>query len=35
MNKWQVVVSGPQMIDDLRRATDDQLSFRGAADEAR
>ncbi|KAH9477542.1 Cytochrome P450 monooxygenase 103 [Psilocybe cubensis] len=30
MSRWIVVVSGPQMLDDIRRATDDQLSFREA-----
>ncbi|KDR66030.1 hypothetical protein GALMADRAFT_162272 [Galerina marginata CBS 339.88] len=31
MSKWLVVVSGPQMIDDIRQASDDQLSFEEAA----
>jgi hypothetical protein len=30
MANWMIVVSGPQMLDDLRRATDDQVSFREA-----
>jgi hypothetical protein len=30
ISKWMIVVSGPQMIDDIRRATDDQVSFRDA-----
>ncbi|KAJ7776606.1 cytochrome P450, partial [Mycena maculata] len=34
INQWHVIVSGPKMIDDIRRARDDQLSLRFAADEA-
>ncbi|GLB35443.1 putative cytochrome p450 [Lyophyllum shimeji] len=30
ISKWIVVVSGPQMVEDLRKATDDQVSFRDA-----
>ncbi|PPQ82607.1 hypothetical protein CVT25_007121 [Psilocybe cyanescens] len=30
ISRWLVIVSGPQMHDDIRRATDDQLSFRDA-----
>lgn len=30
MSRWLVVVSGPQMFDDIRQATDEQLSFREA-----
>ncbi|KAF8061617.1 cytochrome P450 [Lyophyllum atratum] len=30
ISKWTVVVSGPQMVEDLRKATDDQVSFRDA-----
>ncbi|KDR68413.1 hypothetical protein GALMADRAFT_78764 [Galerina marginata CBS 339.88] len=33
ISRWVVVVSGPQMLDDIRRATDDQLSFREAVAE--
>ncbi|KAF8503961.1 cytochrome P450, partial [Gautieria morchelliformis] len=31
--RWQIVVSGPQFIDELRRAPDDILSFPGATEE--
>jgi cytochrome P450 len=31
MEKWMAVVSGPQLIDDIRRAPEDALSFMGAA----
>jgi hypothetical protein len=27
LSRWLVVVSGPQMIDDIRQASDDQMSF--------
>lgn len=30
IGKWFVVVSGPQMADDLRKATDESVSFREA-----
>lgn len=30
IGKWFVVVSGPQMVDDLRKATDETVSFREA-----
>jgi hypothetical protein len=33
ISKWVIVVSGPQMVDDIKRATDDQVSFREAASE--
>ncbi|KAF4619512.1 hypothetical protein D9613_005419 [Agrocybe pediades] len=33
MSRWMVVVSGPDMINDIRRATDEQLSFREAVAE--
>ncbi|KDR68416.1 hypothetical protein GALMADRAFT_215851 [Galerina marginata CBS 339.88] len=33
MSRWMVVVSGPQMLNDIRRATEDQLSFREAVAE--
>jgi len=32
-NKWLVIVSGPQLIDELRRAPDDALSFLEATNE--
>ncbi|KAJ8081924.1 hypothetical protein PM082_007770 [Marasmius tenuissimus] len=31
LSGWQVVVNGPQMINDMRRATDEELSFVQAA----
>ncbi len=34
LNRWLVIVSG-DMIEDMRRATDDQLSSMDAADEVR
>lgn len=33
IDKWMVVVSGPQLIDDVRRAPEEQLSFHGAVSE--
>ncbi|PPQ77970.1 hypothetical protein CVT26_005275 [Gymnopilus dilepis] len=33
LSRWLVMVSGPQMIDDIRRATHDQLSFTEAVSE--
>jgi len=33
VSRWVVVVSGPDMIEDIRRAADDQLSFREAVAE--
>ncbi|KDR68411.1 hypothetical protein GALMADRAFT_231377 [Galerina marginata CBS 339.88] len=33
LSRWMVIVSGPQMIDDIRRATNDQLSFTEAVSE--
>lgn len=32
---WLVIVSGPKLIDDIRRAADDELSFDEAANEVR
>ncbi|EEB91405.1 hypothetical protein MPER_10236, partial [Moniliophthora perniciosa FA553] len=34
VNNWHVVVSGPKLIEDIKRAPDDYLSLRFAADEA-
>ena len=34
LNRWLVIVSG-DMIEDMRRATDDQLSFLEAVEEVR
>ncbi|RDB20446.1 hypothetical protein Hypma_012419 [Hypsizygus marmoreus] len=34
VSKWMIVVSGPQMVDDLRKATDDLVSFRDAVADA-
>ncbi|KAF8897197.1 cytochrome P450 [Infundibulicybe gibba] len=34
LSKWMIVLSGPRMIDDIRKATDDQLSFRDALSES-
>ncbi|KAF9001314.1 cytochrome P450 [Cyathus striatus] len=31
IQKWEVVVNGPQLIDDIRRAGDDELSFHHAS----
>jgi len=33
MARWMVIVSSADMIDDIRRATDDQVSFREAVAE--
>ncbi|PPQ65601.1 hypothetical protein CVT26_000550 [Gymnopilus dilepis] len=33
ISRWMVVVSGPDMVNDIRQATDDQLSFREAVAE--
>ncbi|KAF9008808.1 cytochrome P450 [Cyathus striatus] len=33
MARWIVVVSGPQMVDDIRKANDEQMSFREAVAE--
>jgi hypothetical protein len=30
MSKWMIIVSSPQMVDDIRKADDDQVSFREA-----
>lgn len=35
IDKWMVVVSGSKLIDDIRRAPDEQLSFLDAINEAR
>lgn len=35
MSRWMVVVTGPDMVNDIRRATDDQVSFREAVAEVR
>ncbi|KAL0572022.1 hypothetical protein V5O48_009943 [Marasmius crinis-equi] len=34
VNHWHVIVSGPKLIDDIKRAPDDCLSLRFAADNA-
>ncbi|TFK70908.1 cytochrome P450 [Pluteus cervinus] len=34
MSRWVVVVSGPQLIDDVRKASEDDLSFNEAMNEA-
>ena len=31
LQNWTVVVTGPQMLDDIRKASDDQISFDAAA----
>jgi hypothetical protein len=33
LTQWAIVVTGQQLIDDLRRASDDQLSLKDAAGE--
>ena len=33
MGRYMVVVSGPDMLEDIRKATDEQLSFRDAVAE--
>jgi hypothetical protein len=33
MTQWMVVVTGPELLADIRRASDDQLSFIDAAAE--
>ena len=30
LTQWMIVVTGPQLIEDVRRASDDQLSSRDA-----
>ena len=34
-DKWLVVVSGPKMVDDLRKRPDDEASFTESVEEAR
>ena len=34
-NRWLVIVSGPNLIDDVRKAADHELSFLDAANEVR
>lgn len=34
-DKWLVVVSGPKMIDELRRRPDEELSFIASVDDVR
>lgn len=33
IGRWIVMVSGPQMLDDIRRASEDQISFEDAVGE--
>lgn len=33
LSKWMIVISGPKMVDDIRRATDDQVDFNDAVAE--
>ncbi len=33
LDKWLVVVSGPEMLDELRRRPDDEVSFLEGAEE--
>jgi hypothetical protein len=33
INRWHVIVTGESMLSDMRRATDDQLSFADASNE--
>ena len=33
MSQWAIIVTGPQLLADIRRASDDQLSFLDAAAE--
>lgn len=33
MGGWVVMISGPEMLEDLRKATDDQISFVDAVKE--
>lgn len=35
MDKWIVVISDPRLINDVRQARDDELSFYKAVDEVR
>jgi hypothetical protein len=30
ISKWMIVVSGPEMIEDIRKADSDKMSFRDA-----
>ncbi|TFK43278.1 cytochrome P450 [Crucibulum laeve] len=34
MSRWIVVITAPDMVDDIRKATDDQMSFREAVSES-
>ncbi|KAF9468817.1 cytochrome P450 [Collybia nuda] len=33
LSRWMIVISGPKMVDDIRRATDDQVDFNDAVAE--
>jgi len=35
MERWLVIVTGPKMIEDIRRASDETMSFDDAAAEVR
>lgn len=35
LDAWMVYVSGPELIDELKRRPDDELSFHEGADEVR
>ena len=35
LDKWLVVVSGPEMLDELRRRPDEEVSFLEGAEEVR
>ena len=35
MKRWHVIVSGPKLVDELRKAPDDVLSFLEATREVR
>lgn len=35
MTQWMIVVTGPKLLEDIRRAPDDQLSFLDAIAEVK
>ena len=34
-SRWTIIVSGPKLVEELRKAADDELSFVEAANEVR
>ena len=33
LDQWLVVISGPQLLDEIRKRPDDEVTFQAAADE--